>query len=47
MFSVERSSKCNKFVGGWGFALDPTGRADSAPQTPIWVWGEGKRGMPK
>jgi len=29
--SVSRSSKCNKIVGGWGFAPDPTGRADSAP----------------
>ena len=30
--SVSRSSKCNKIVGGWGFAPDPTGGAYSAPQ---------------
>jgi len=29
---VSRSSKCTKIVGGWGFAPDTTGGADSAPR---------------
>jgi len=33
--SVSRSSKCNKIVGGWGFAPDPTGAASSAPLDPL------------
>jgi len=29
--SVSRSSKCIKIVGGWGFALNPSGVAYNAP----------------
>jgi len=31
--SISKSSKCTKIAGGWAVILDPTGRADSAPQT--------------
>ena len=31
--SVSRSSECNKIVGGWSFAPDPTGGVDSASKT--------------
>jgi len=27
--------ECTKFVFGWGFAPDPTGRAYSAPPDPL------------
>ena len=32
--SVSRSSKCNKMVGGWGFAPDPTGIQLTALHAP-------------
>jgi len=36
--SVSRSSKRNKIVGGWGFAPDPTGRADNSLAGLKWAY---------
>ena len=33
--SVSRSSKCNKIVGDWGFALDHIKGVNSAPQSSL------------
>jgi len=45
--SVSSPSKCTKIVGGWGFTPDPTVRAYSAPQTPIWIKGATSKGRRK
>ena len=37
--SVSRSSKCNKIVGGWGFAPDPIWELTALSRPPSWVSG--------